>query len=67
MGKLMGLLGLWLSFHGVEPPLPPTPPLRFACFGWPHGGRADMLGGFIDDMPVHADGVSFTQCYARTS
>jgi hypothetical protein len=41
--------------------------LASVCFGWPHGGRADMLGGFIDDTPVHADGVSFTQCYAWAS
>jgi hypothetical protein len=31
MGKLMGLLGLWLCFHGVEPPLPPSPPV---CLLW---------------------------------
>lgn len=33
----------------------------------PHGGGAYVPGGFIGDMPVHADGVNFTQCYAWAS
>ncbi|KAE8076501.1 hypothetical protein FH972_015148 [Carpinus fangiana] len=52
-GKLMGLLGLYgFASMGLNP-------LRFPCFGWPHGGRAYMLGGFIGDTPVHADGVTY--------
>ena len=41
--------------------------LASVSFGWPHGGRAYMLGGFVGNTPVHADGVSFTQCYAWAS
>ena len=41
VGKLMGLLGPWLCFHGVE-----SPSVSFGC---PHGGRAYMLGGFVGD------------------
>ncbi|KAE8125037.1 hypothetical protein FH972_019874 [Carpinus fangiana] len=55
-----GCLGYGFASMGLNP-------LRFPCFGWPHGGRAYMLGGFIVDTSVHVDGVNFTQCYARAS
>ena len=52
--KLVGLLGLWLRFHGADPPRFPF----WLALGWPHGGRACMPGGFIGDAPVHADGAT---------
>jgi hypothetical protein len=55
MGKLVGLLGLRLCFHGADPP--PRFPFWLAL-GWPHGGRARMLGCFIGGTPVHADGAT---------
>ena len=58
MGKLMGLLGLWLCFHGVEPH-------RFPLVG-PMAVEPTCLVVLLA-MPVHADGVSFTQCYAWAS
>jgi hypothetical protein len=38
---------------GLNPPYPLPP--RFPCFGWPHGGRADMLSGYkVDDCLRYA-------------
>ena len=61
VGKLMGLLGPWLCFHGVEPPFP----LPFLLVG-PMAVEPTCLVVSLA-TPVHADGVSFTQCYAWAS